>query len=189
MKSKETIKTDCIIIINYVSSLCSNVYILFTLIMLSRVEEAVPYITVFFIFCQQRFPGILLMFSSVPFWIILSAPIIIGITVVLRCHIFWISTSLYLLILLYSLTDIVLYESTSYLWEDIFVCSLSVPKKSDFMGLLWLLQCHVHTLFQHICAIILAYVPNILPNLCPSLCSFGVHNSSYWQFALDIKWQ
>ena len=63
---------------------------------------------------QLELPGILLKYLSVIFLIIPSAPTITGSVVVLKCHAFSfsISRSSYLFILLYSLTDMLLFVGT-----------------------------------------------------------------------------
>lgn len=99
------------------------------------------------------------------FFIVPSAPLIRGITVVLMCHIFsvWISRALSLLILSYSLTDIFL--SLPYQWESMFVvfahnvCSTrfyrtvningEVAKNSDLIVFYICYQSDVPTIFQH----------------------------------------
>ena len=69
---------------------------------------AVPQSAIFCISYWLEQPGILLMCVLVSFLVISSTPTITGTIVVLRCHIFSISISrcLHLLVLLYSLIDI-----------------------------------------------------------------------------------
>ena len=107
------------------------------------------------IFCISYWLGILSMSLSLLFLMISSAPTITGTVVVLRFYIFSISVSrsLYLLILLYSLTDMLLSISTDisikrhiflfivlnyYIWSIVLYFSISldckVPENSSFFG-------------------------------------------------------
>ena len=91
---------------------------------------AIPFNTIFCNSCKQGFPGIRLIWPSVFFFIIPNAPITTGIIVSFKCHIFCISISksLYLLIFSYSLIDRFLSDGTVTSINTIVVIIISVLK-------------------------------------------------------------